>query len=232
MQNLNSRLNRYGRPVHTALTRAMWISLALHIVLLLQALPAATTGSFKRDASTATHSIDATLRGEKVSIETVPNQRVPSILPAKSVSARRVVPRAAQPGDLSGPARPSGLDVRSRQDSARVIEEPQVFGDDRLDAGDLRQYRLSVAVASRRFKDYPPEALAKGWTGTAEVRITVTTDGLLGRPLLLTSSGHELLDRSALTMIGSAAEQVALPPGLRNRAFSVSLPVAFSLEDE
>ena len=96
----------------------------------------------------------------------------------------------------------------------------------------LRGYRLSVASEARRFKRYPPQAMAAGWAGTAEVRLEVGSDGRPRAATVGRSSGHEPLDRAALTMIDAGALRARLPESLRGRNFAVVLPVVFNLEEE
>ena len=95
----------------------------------------------------------------------------------------------------------------------------------------LRGYRLSVASEARRFKRYPPQAMAAGWKGTAEVRLEVGSDGRPRAATVGRSSGHEPLDRAALTMIDAGALRAILPESLRGRNFVVVLPVVFNLDD-
>jgi len=101
-----------------------------------------------------------------------------------------------------------------------------------IDANGLRQYRLGLAAAARRFKHYPLQAQESGWRGTAEVSVAIAANGLAQSPRLLRSSGHPLLDAAALDMIGNAAQQTAVPASLRGQAFSVPLPVVFDLNAE
>lgn len=96
----------------------------------------------------------------------------------------------------------------------------------------LRGYRLSVASEARRFKRYPPQAMAAGWAGTAEVRLEVGDDGRPRAATVGRSSGHESLDGAALAMIDAGALRAPLPESLRGRNFAVVLPVVFNLEDE
>lgn len=101
-----------------------------------------------------------------------------------------------------------------------------------VDANGLRQYRLRLAAAARRFKLYPPQAQENGWSGTAEVRVAIAANGVPQPPQLLRSSGHQLLDAVALDMLGNAALRTAVPASLRGQSFSVPLPVVFDLNDE
>lgn len=96
----------------------------------------------------------------------------------------------------------------------------------------LRGYRLSVAGEARRFKRYPPPAMAAGWAGTAEVRLEVGDDGRPRPATVGRSSGHDALDRAALSMIDAGALRASLPESLRGKSFAVVLPVVFNLDDE
>ncbi|MCF8199308.1 MAG: energy transducer TonB [Sulfuritalea sp.] len=101
-----------------------------------------------------------------------------------------------------------------------------------LSKDDLHRYRLALASQARRFKRYPAQARALGWTGTADIRVDVDRDGHARGAILARSSGHEALDRAALAMIDAGARRTRLPDNLRGRDFSVRLPVVFNLEDE
>jgi TonB family protein len=46
------------------------------------------------------------------------------------------------------------------------------------------------------------------------------------------SAGRAVLDDEAQAMIRSAQPQAALPPALRGKAFTLEIPVDFSLKDE
>ena len=96
----------------------------------------------------------------------------------------------------------------------------------------LRGYRLAIATQARRFKRYPAQAMASGWAGSAEIRVEVDSDGRPRATTITRSSGHEALDRAALTMIEAGALRARLPESLRGKAFAVVLPVVFNLDDE
>ncbi len=104
--------------------------------------------------------------------------------------------------------------------------------DDGPDAEGVRQYRLALAVEARRFRRYPPQAKEANMTGTVEVRIAVATGGMVPEAYVARSSGHDLLDASALEMMKRAVPRSAVPVSLRGRAFVVSLPVVFDLANE
>ncbi len=144
------------------------------------------------------------------------------VAPAESVAKSPFAPEsaaAATPAPNAAAAVASASPVTDASASGEAVDG-------------LRGYRLALATQARRFKRYPAQAMASGWAGTAEIRVEVGSDG---RPLAATvvrSSGYELLDRAALTMIDAGALRARLPDSLRGKAFVVVLPVVFNLDDE
>lgn len=100
-----------------------------------------------------------------------------------------------------------------------------------VSADGLRQYRIDLAVAARRFRMYPVVARARGWEGVAEVSISVSAGPAAPSLHLARSSGHAILDEQALQMLGRALESTPLPESLRGRSFVLPMPVRFSLEE-
>ncbi|MFC5303362.1 TonB family protein [Azospira restricta] len=100
-----------------------------------------------------------------------------------------------------------------------------------VSADGLRQYRIDLAVAARRFRVYPALARSRGWEGVAEVGVTVAAGVPSPSVRLQRSSGHALLDEQALQMLARAVERTPLPDSLRGQSFVVPLPVRFSLEE-
>lgn len=100
-----------------------------------------------------------------------------------------------------------------------------------VSADDLRQYRVSLASAARRFKRYPALARERGWEGTAEVAIRFVSTLPAPDVAVVRSSGHDLLDEQAVQMVAQAARAIALPDGLRGRDLEIRFPVKFSLDE-
>jgi periplasmic protein TonB len=94
----------------------------------------------------------------------------------------------------------------------------------------LAQYRLAVIEAARRYKRYPPVARDNNWQGRAEVHMAIGADGTIAALSVRSSSGHEILDHEALDMIRRATPKTPIPASLRGTAFTVDIPVVFSLE--
>ncbi len=153
---------------------------------------------------------------------------MPTAVPqAPPIAADPVTPPA--PGPALPAATVAAVAPAAGSPSGALLIQANASGE-ALDG--LRGYRLSVASQARRFKRYPPRAMAAGWTGTAEVRLEVGSDGRPQAATVGRSSGHESLDRAALTMIDAGALRASLPESLRGRNFAVVLPVVFNLEDE
>lgn len=137
-------------------------------------------------------------------------------------ASQAVVEPAAQHAPAAAPSAPAAV-------TGGLLTEGVASGEA---ADGLRGYRLAVAVQARRFKRYPAQAMASGWAGTAEVRIEVGGDGRPQPATVARSSGHEVLDRAALTTIDAGALRARLPESLRGKAFAVVLPVVFNLDEE
>lgn len=99
------------------------------------------------------------------------------------------------------------------------------------DTEDLRAFRLSLAVAATRYKDYPALARERGWEGVVGVRVSIDPGRSQPEVALVRSSGVALLDQAALGMIARAAKQVEIPARLQGRVLRVELPVDYRLEE-
>ncbi len=149
----------------------------------------------------------------------------------RSVPQTLAAPAEAAPKPVSAPesAPAAAAAPTAAAASASLVTEATASGE-AVDG--LRGYRLALATQARRFKRYPAQAMASGWAGTAEIRVEVGGDGRPRAATVVRSSGHEPLDRAALTMIDAGALRARLPESLRGKAFAVVLPVVFNLDDE
>ena len=145
----------------------------------------------------------------------------PSAPPAATGSVSGAAP---PPSSASGAA--PNVSPGAASATAPAVGRSGVSGDD------LRQYRLSLASAARRFKRYPALATQRGWEGTVEVALNVSALAPVPEVVLVRSSGRSVLDEQALEMLSQAARVTALPDGLRARDFRIVLPVQFSLEND
>lgn len=203
------------------LWRSLAVSLALHAWLLSQATPQAV--------SRAGLPLTATLRQSGAEAVAASFSAEPQPPAAVLADAHREA--QAKPPESAGaaPLMPS-LAARSVPSDRPPGAAPEAGAGP--DEEGMRQYRLSLAAATRRFKHYPASALDRGLWGRAEVRIAVAANGMAQPPQLASSSGHELLDEAAIDMIGRAVQATSLPRQLRGQAFAFLLPVLFEIDGE
>jgi protein TonB len=124
-----------------------------------------------------------------------------------------------------GPAEPSPPSP-SRSPSAQE-ETKQVAKYPSLSEGEIILIHPKYAENPKPL--YPREARKKGFQGEVVLKVEVLSDGLVGQVEVKKSSGHEILDRSAL----SAVKQWKFSPGKRGEStisFWVNIPIKFQLQ--
>lgn len=228
--------DRRSRPLFAALL----LSLGMHLVLLFGA-------GFARHLPVAGDAAPLPLRVVVRSSAPPPAPVPPEQRPSPPNGAARApvrgvavgkAPMPAKPASVVSPtaavdaqaAPPSSEPVAALAASVGTAAATDVVAAPAVSADGLRQYRLDLASAARRFRAYPALARARGWEGVAEVTIAVSP-GLAPALHLSRSSGHAVLDDQALAMLARAAAQTPLPASLQGGKFVVPLPIRFSLED-
>jgi len=155
-----------------------------------------------------------------------PSPAAPVVAAPPSVPAPVAPPVAASP-----PAQPA---VAPRPAEAQAPAAPSAGapreGSDNADAGTLAQYRVALISAANRYRRYPAQAMEKGWQGRVEIRLSIGANGMIQGAAIRTSSGHQVLDDTALDMIRKAKPMTQIPQALRGREFIVDVPVIFDLK--
>lgn len=147
-----------------------------------------------------------------------PPAPVLSVEPAKQMSEAAPVVTAAPPQPATLP-----------QVAARL--EPQPASAAGPDPGSVARYRLELMDIARRYKRYPRIAQDNNWEGRVELRIGFAENGAMTAMTVKKSAGRVVLDEEAQAMIRSAQAQAAVPAALRGKAFTLEIPVEFSLQD-
>jgi protein TonB len=130
---------------------------------------------------------------------------------APTAASRRA---AEQPGTASSGADISGAGTNS-------------FASGVAAATTSWQIRLQAHLA--RFKGYPPEAQMRHQEGTSMLRFTMTRDGRVLSFGLANSSGHDLLDQEALSLMERAQPLPPLPPEVSQGTIQLVVPLRFQL---
>lgn len=228
--------------LRSPLVQALLASAVLHAVLLIGVLP-----TFPARMEAAATRLEAVLntsvsaRSTAMPLPKMPTPAVHAVRPSapsllKTVTAASTV-LAVPGGAAEVAAQPVSLPeaVTTSRVAGDVGGTPQpgasAPASQGLSADDLRQYRLSLAIAARRFKRYPALARERGWEGTSAVAINLIAALPTPQIALLDSSGRRALDEQAVEMVTQAARATELPEALKGRDFRVVLPVKFSLEE-
>lgn len=182
--------------------------------------PPVRPGEVPKSSPTQKTSAPAAKKAAPRPIEPAPEQTLAQKAPAPT--AVSAAPVNETPGLATGsPLAPA----------AAVPASPEAASLPAADGATLAQYRLAVISLAKGFNRYPRIAIENNWQGRVEVRMRVGADGAIASLGLHQDSGHEILDRQALDMIGRAASQVPPPASLRGRELVIDIPVIFSLRD-
>jgi protein TonB len=98
-----------------------------------------------------------------------------------------------------------------------------------VDPAALAAYGRNIAGAVAAHQRYPRLAQMRQWQGTALLQLELALDGQLQSVRVLSSSGHEILDRQAIDMVRAAVPLPPLPANLAGRSLTVDVPVVFRL---
>lgn len=206
---------------------------ALNAVLRVPAPGASPASPPSAAAKPSAPQVASTPRQLAVASPLAPTEAPPSVVAnedkAPAVPAVSALSTAPVASGSASPSRSSGV---SNAASNTAPGAAPAAGRQGVSGDDLRQYRLSLASAARRFKRYPALASQRGWEGTAEVALNISASAPIPEVVLVRSSGRSVLDEQALEMLGQAVRATALPDGLRARDFRIVLPVQFSLEND
>ncbi len=147
----------------------------------------------------------------------------PSVTPVLSVQRQQ---QAAEPALVVPAAPPQPAASAEAQPAAAVAAT--VSGPD---PSSIARFRLELMEVALRYERYPRIAQDNGWEGRVELRILIAENGALASIIVRKSAGRAVLDDQALTMLRSAHPHVVVPPSLRGKAFTLDIPVDFSIKE-
>jgi protein TonB len=145
--------------------------------------------------------------------------------PPSAVIAVESAPRAAEPGPVVPAVAPQPA---SPPQAASRLGPQAAPGPD---PGSVARFRLELMEIARRYKRYPRIAQDNNWEGRVELRVVFAENGAMSALTVKKSAGRAVLDEEAQAMIRSAQAQAAVPAALRGKAFTLEIPVEFSLQD-
>jgi periplasmic protein TonB len=152
--------------------------------------------------------------------------------PATPASTAPATPAATAPAPVTASETKSGSSAATAQPPPVLASSaPNVAAaSSPADPDALEGYKVQLAAFAAKYKRYPATALESHWEGIAEVKLTIGADGRIREAVIVNSSGHDVLDKVAIDMVRKAAPLTEIKPALRNKEFSINLPIVFNIE--
>lgn len=220
---------------------ALLVSLALH-GLVLYALP--ILGESIRAPAQPLSARLATPAPEPVRVEP-PQQRpvqpspAPRPVPVTKAAPQLAAPTPAPAAPVLGiePAKPAAepasvVPAQEVKAAAPSAPQPAALPASGPDPGTVARYRLELMQVAPRYKRYPRLAQDNNWEGRVELRIAIGGDGAISSFTVRKSTGRAVLDDEAQAMLRRAHANIAVPPALRGKAFTLEIAVDFFLKEE
>lgn len=91
-------------------------------------------------------------------------------------------------------------------------------------------YSNQLGKEFAKYKQYPRVARMRNWQGTVQGQVKLDASGAVMASTINQSSGYDVLDKQALEMVQKASPLPRPPEILRDREFTVIVPVVFRLE--
>jgi protein TonB len=210
------------------LIRAFAISIACHVLLLWPAaivwqesVPSTPmVASLRPSAAPVAPALPVAVRPS-----TNPIPAKPRSIAAEQAETRTIDTSSSTASPVTGSEAPAALPVAEARPAVASALPPSAG----TDAEGLRAYRVALAGEARRHKRYPPRAIEAGWSGTTELRVSMAPGQAVPVVQVSKASGYPVLDEAALEMMRRALAATPIPASLRERTFSVDLPIVFDL---
>lgn len=221
------------------------LSLAMHLLWVLQPSAAPEPGASATDSGKQlflAFAAPAAVTPEalpQAPAQEIPVPEAPAATPIQSppassmTTAQKLTP---EPAAAPAPTRPEPAATetaqapqvnRDQRKATRAMPSPTVAANKATPVEPVITRSPSYAQPPRR-PAYPPLARRRGWEGEVWLEIAVSANGESDEPVLLRSSGYQLLDQSALAV----ARQWRFVPEQRNGRpvpTRVQVPVHFAL---
>lgn len=161
----------------------------------------------------------------------VPAQRAASVPVPAAGPANPSVPSPAPPASRATSAGPVVTGEALPRSPAVVAESAGDTAAAARRQGDLlAAYRQRVSDLLARQQEYPRVAAMRGWEGEVRLRLRVARKGSLLGIQLDHSSGFDVLDQHAVSMLERLAGLPALPDALEANEIQVVVPINYKLK--
>ena len=206
-------------PFHFDLPKAIGISIAIHIILMI-GLPEFKKPLLKPLEMSVTISTSPIQKPiEQIEtpqpikkVEPV-QKKITPIIDKNATSIAQPIPKEVAP--------PAPAEAISK--TLNIVPQEQV-------TQHLESYSSLLANAIAKYKQYPKIAQMRGWQGTVIADLEIDSKGSVVSVKIKKSSTYEVLDNEALEMIKKASPFPTPPESLRGKNFNVLVPISFKLE--
>jgi protein TonB len=206
-------------PFHFDLPKAIGISIAIHIILMI-GLP-----EFKKPLLKPLEM--------SVTISTSPIQKpieqIETPQPIKKVEPvqKKITPIIDK--NATSIAQPIPKEVAPPAPAEAISKTPNIVPQEQV-TQHLESYSSLLANAIAKYKQYPKIAQMRGWQGTVIADLEIDSKGSVVSVKIKKSSTYEVLDNETLEMIKKASPFPTPPESLRGKNFNVLVPISFKLE--
>ena len=206
-------------PFHIDLPKAIGISIAIHIILMI-GLP-----EFNKPLLTP--------QVMSVTISSSPIQKpIEKIEPPQPIKKVEPIQKKITPiidKNATSVAQPVPKEVAPPAPAEAISKTPNIVPQEQV-TQHLESYSSLLANAIAKYKQYPKIAQMRGWQGTVIADLEIDSKGSVISVKIKKSSTYEVLDNEALEMIKKASPFPAPPESLRGKNFNVLVPISFKLE--
>ncbi len=154
-------------------------------------------------------------------------------VPPQPTPVPKPAPVAAQPAPAAEAAPQAGAVAPAAPGPAEGAADSPISG--RLGAGGvdagspLGRYKALVYQALWSKRNYPAVAQRMGYEGEVEVAFSVAADGGIGDVHVTRESGHGVLDREAVALLGRVRQFPPFPAGLAAQRLTFRIVIPFKL---
>jgi protein TonB len=161
-----------------------------------------------------------------------PKVEMPKIEPAEPDAApAESDPLPVLPPVIATPPQPEVAESPVFKVPEPAIEPPPKIAEPSPAPEEIQSgYEKEISRSVDRYKRYPAIARQRYWEGLVRIVIDINADGKVGNISVTQSSGHEVLDRSALAAVKSAQPFPPAPKALWGSR--INLPISFVLTEK
>ena len=206
-------------PFHFDLPKAIGISIAIHIILMI-GLPEFKKPLLKPLEMSVTISTSPIQK---------PIEKIETPQPIKKVEPvqKKITPIIDK--NATSIAQPIPKEMAPPMPAEAISKTPNIVPQEQV-TQHLESYSSLLANAIAKYKQYPKIAQMRGWQGTVIADLEIDSKGSVVSVKIKKSSTYEVLDNEALEMIKKASPFPTPPESLRGKNFNVLVPISFKLE--